>query len=136
MSKPLVANNLITHNRTAIACYQKKRTYGPSEIELVNCQITDNDQTFAADMNSSFTVHHCQLPHNAQIAPLPEGIADNLVAPTQIVRILDSPLTNAHTNLNLDQPAAALTHAGDLQTVKKILPDYTQNTAPIGLLKR
>ena len=136
MSRPLVANNLITHNRTAIACYQKKRTYGPSKIELVNCQITDNNLTFAADMNSSFTVHHCQLPQNTPIAPLPQGIADNLVAPTQITRTLDSPLANAHTNLNLDQPFAALTHAGDLQTVKKIIPDYPQNTAPVGLLKQ
>ncbi|MCP4712921.1 MAG: DUF1565 domain-containing protein [Planctomycetes bacterium] len=136
MSKPLVANNLITHNRTGIACYQKKSTHGPSEIELVNCQITGNDQTFAADMNSSFTVHHCQLPANAQIFPLHEGIADDFIAPTQIVRTLDSPLMNAHANFNLDQSNSTLATAGDLPTVRKIIPKYPQNTPPIGLLKQ
>jgi len=135
MSEPICINNTITNNRTGIACYQKKRKFGPSKISLVNCIIMDNQTTLAADMNSSLSIHHCQLPANAVIEPLPARITDNPPARTKMVRPIGYPLMNIENNLNQTASPDVLTQAGDIFATRQISPDYTDATAPIGVLK-
>jgi parallel beta-helix repeat protein len=134
MSRLVLVNNMLIDNNTAIVCYQKKAKFGPSAIELTNCVITGNKTALSADMNSSISIHHCQLPSGTVISPLPGGIAEDPVAPTEMVRPITGPLMDISDNFDQTASVEVLVHAGDVGMVREIIGDYEIATAPIGLL--
>jgi hypothetical protein len=85
-------------------------------------------------MNSSISIHHCQLPSGTVISPLPGGIAEDPVAPTEMVRPITGPLMDISDNFDQTASVEVLVHAGDVGMVREIIGDYEIATAPIGLL--
>jgi parallel beta-helix repeat protein len=100
MSFPILVDNEIRNNKTGVVCYQKKAKYGPSQIQLENCRIVDNEIDFAADLNSRFAFRESEIPVGAMVAPLPEGIAESPVAPTRITRPLETCLIRMKNGSN------------------------------------